>query len=259
MLAVFRQHPQRRNALGLLSPDAALAGLMAEPEGDEGLGSHGKGEQEIQHPYHRHHGIGAHEQAGERGEEHRHQSADGHPGVDLHQIGRVGVLDQQAEPGRLVYLLKAVEHRRNEEHPEILRHRPHQAGDGPAEKVTQHGGELAAQLVGKDAAPESDDHLHRHGNRKNQSDLHVSHAQGVHVKGGKGGDQVVGDAPQRLDENQGAGVAVVVCQHPDQGVLFPFCILFHGFSSACRLLLRHILSQKTAKGKRLFPTLEVKS
>ena len=119
-LAVFRQHPQRRNALGLLAPDATLAGLVAEPEGNEGFGGHGEGEQEIQHPHHRYHGIGVHEETGKGSEKYCHQPADGHPGVDLYQIGRVGVLDQQAKPGRLVHLFKAVERRRNKEHPEIL-------------------------------------------------------------------------------------------------------------------------------------------
>ena len=146
-LAVFPEHVENGHAFGLSPADSALLGLMAKPEGDERFCEHRQRKEQVQHPDHRHHGIGADEQAGKRREKDRHKPADVHPGVDSDQILWTGVLDKQTVPGRLVDLLKAVEQRGNQEQPEIIGDGPHQTGQRPPEEIAHHGGGLAPELV----------------------------------------------------------------------------------------------------------------
>ena len=122
----------------------------------------------------------------ERGrEEDGHQPAYVHPGVDANQVLGLGVLNEQAVPGRLVYLLKAVEQGRGQKQPEVVGYGPHQAGHRPAEEVPQHGGEFSPQLVRQDAPKEGEKHLDKHGDGEDEANLHVGDALGVHVQGGK--------------------------------------------------------------------------
>ena len=111
---------------------------------------------------------------------------------------------------------------------------PHEAGQRPAEEIAHHGGELPAELICQNAGKEREKHLHHHGDGEDEADLHVRDPLRIHVQRGERRDEIVGDAPQRLDQHERARVSAIVRQHLHEGVLphaFSDCPQIHTFSS----------------------------
>ena len=222
-LAVFAQHMQGGNVFGFGHADFSLPRFGAEFIGDEGFCQHRQGEDQVQHVQHRHDGVGVDEQPRQRREEDGDQTADIHPGIQPDEILRIGVLDEQTVPRGLIDLLEAVEDSGGQKEPEVVGDGPDQAGHRPAEEIAHHGGEFPSHFVGENPAEKGKEHLHEHGDRQNQADLHVRDPLVIHIQCGERRDQVVGDAPQRFNQHQCPGIPPVVCQKFNQRVILqPF-------------------------------------
>ena len=146
--AVTGQSLAQWDAAVLLAPDDAHPRLGGELVEHQQLHEHEERGVEVEDADGGHQAELRHHQRGDRGEQGGQVGGDLDQRVHLRDRLAIDILHEEAVPRVLRHLPGAVDDRRDEEPPEVLRERPHQARDDERDEVGHRGGQATAELVG---------------------------------------------------------------------------------------------------------------
>ena len=219
------QHPGAVHQVGKNGHPAGIGhaplahgGFPRGEEQDQELGGHHHKGDAIEHPHGGHHRVLLHKQIRDGRHKPGNQPRHMGNGKIMHQLFRGRVLGHEQIPGILRHPPGAVEHRRHQEPPEVLRAHPQQRGHRPAEAIENHGAYPPPQLIRQGAAEQRPDHLAGEKHRGHQPNLRGGKPQGRHVHGDKGQVEIIGNPPQGLQQQAGLGIALQVAERVQQGI-----------------------------------------